>query len=175
MAQLDILVYPDPHLRVTADPVTDFGADLDRLVDDLVETLHATSGIGLSATQVGDRRAVLVMDLSEDHSEPREYINPVILSKSTPGFVEERCLSIPGVVGNVVRATEVRVRAQDRTGATFERDLSQMHAVCMQHEVDHLNGKLFIDRLNIFRRLWIKARAARQQTGAPGPRVAEPV
>jgi len=156
MPRLPILQYPDPRLRQQAHPVSSFDAGLGRLVDDLFDTLYDTTGIGLSAVQVGELRQVLVMDLSGTRSEPREYVNPEILSTSVPGIVEESCLSLPGIVGNVIRATQLRVRAQDRTGRTFEEELEGMHAVCMQHEVDHLQGKLFIDRLSWFRRLRIR-------------------
>ena len=153
MARLDILEYPDPRLRLQAKPVTQFDETLAELIDNLLETLHATKGIGLSAPQVNDQRQVLVIDLSGNASASQVYINPAILSKAAWGLVEESCLSVPGITGNVVRATEVRVRALDRAGETFERDLTGMEAVCLQHEMDHLAGKLFIDRLSLFRRL----------------------
>ncbi len=142
-------------------PVDDFDADLASLVQDLVDTLHGTAtGIGISAPQVGDLRRVLVMDLTNDRNGPEVYVNPEILSRSTPGLVEESCLSIPGVVGNVVRSTELRVRALDRHGAPFERALTGMHAVCLQHELDHLDGKLFIDRLSLLRRIGFRLKRA---------------
>jgi len=154
MPRRPILEYPDPRLRERSAPVTAFDAGLARLVEDLVETLHATpTGIGISAPQVGDLRQVLIMDLTESRTEPEVYINPEILSRSVPGLVEESCLSIPAVVGNVVRSTQLRVRAVDAEGRPFERDLEGMHAVCLQHEVDHLEGKLFIDRLPLLQRL----------------------
>jgi peptide deformylase len=159
MAELDILEYPDPRLRLRAVPVTVFDDDLARLIDDLLETLRARTAIGLSATQVDDQRQVLVIDNSGNALAPQVYVNPEICSRRAFGFVEESCLSVPGVVGNVIRATEVQVRAQDRHGEAFERALSGMDAVCLQHEMDHLAGKLFIDRLSIFRRLRIRARA----------------
>ncbi len=155
-----ILEYPDPRLNLPSQPVTRFDADLNSLVDDLLETLYSTSAIALSAPQIDDRSAVLVIDLSEDRSTPKVYINPQILAKSTWGFVEESCLSVPDIVGNVIRATEVRAQWQDREGRVIEDDLSGMDAVCLQHEMDHLAGKLFIDRLSIFRRLSIRARQA---------------
>jgi peptide deformylase len=154
MPRRPILEYPDPRLRERSAPVTAFDAGLAHLVEDLVETLHATpAGIGISAPQVGDLRQVLIMDLTESRTAPEVYINPAILSRSVPGLVEESCLSIPGVVGNVVRSTQLRVRAVDAEGRPFERDLEGMHAVCLQHEVDHLEGKLFIDRLPLPQRL----------------------
>ncbi len=167
MAPLPILQYPDPRLRLISAPVERFDEALHHRVDELFETLYASTGIGLSAPQVGDLRRIVVMDLSESRSKPELYINPEILSSDVMGLVEEGCLSIPGVVGNVIRATQVRVRAVDRTGHPFERDLEGMHAVCIQHEVDHLNGKLFIDRLPLIRRLALRASAMFKGTPEP--------
>jgi peptide deformylase len=158
MPILPIIEYPDPRLRLRADPVADFDAGLARLVDDMLETLAARGGIALSAPQTGDRRRVAVVDLTGGAATPALYVNPEILARAAPGFVEESCLSVPGVVGSVWRATKVTVRASDRFGATFERDLEGMHAVCLQHEIDHLEGKLFIDRLWLFRRLVVRTR-----------------
>lgn len=160
MAILSILEYPDPRLRQRAEPVSTFDASTTRLVGDLIETLYGTTGIGLSAPQAGIRQAILVMDLSGSASAPEVYINPKILTRALPGLVEESCLSVPGVVGNVVRATQVRVRAQVPTGKVFQRDLEGMHAVCVQHEMDHLSGRLFIDRLSLVRRLRIRLAAS---------------
>ena len=153
MALLSILEYPDPRLRLLAQPVEAFDASLWRLVDDLCETLVVSKGIGLAAPQTGDRRQVLVIDLSGGEAEPEVYINPEILARTLPCLVEESCLSVPGVVGNVVRSSQVRVRAYSREGKAFERDLEGMPAVCLQHEMDHLVGKLFVDRLSLMRRL----------------------
>ena len=156
MALLEILEHPDPRLRLRAKPVETFDGALDQFVDDLLETLYSTNAIGMSATQVGDQRSVLVIDLSETRTAPQIYINPEILSQSEWGLVEESCLSVPGMVGNVVRATKLRVSARDRTGKSFEEDLTGMHAVCLQHEMDHLEGKLFIDRLPILEKLRLR-------------------
>ncbi len=156
MAKLEILETPDPRLRLAANPVTAFDDDLNRFVDDLLETLYSTAAIGLSAPQVGDRRNVLVADMSESRDAPEIYINANLVSKSGWGLVEESCLSVPGLVGNMVRATTIRVSAQDRTGASFERELSGMHAVCLQHEMDHLEGKLFIDSLPMLEKLRLR-------------------
>ncbi len=153
MTQLAILEYPDPRLRLTAHPVTDFGAGLRSLVNDLTETLKATGGIGISAPQVGDRRQVVVVDLADESSAPRVYINPKILARDRLALVEESCLSVPGIVGNVVRATQLRVRAHHVSGESFEYELTDMRAVCLQHEMDHLRGKLFVDRLPLLGRL----------------------
>lgn len=158
MPRRPILLHPDPRLRARADRVVAFDADLARLADDLIETLHASGGIGLAAPQVGDLRRVLVMDHSGQASAPEIYVNPEVLTAAAPGLVEESCLSLPGVVGNVVRSTEIRVRAYTASGTAFERDLAGMPAVCLQHELDHLDGKLFIDRLPIWRRWLLRAR-----------------
>jgi len=160
-----ILHYPDPRLRQRSLPVRVFDDEIFALSEDLVLTLHQTGGIGLSAPQVGVLRRVMVMDLSPDQSAPEVYVNPELVRRSAFGLVEESCLSIPGITGNVVRATSVRIRAQDARGEPFERELEGMHAVCAQHEVDHLNGKLFIDRLNVFRRIAIALSARRGQVG----------
>lgn len=156
MAQLPIIEYPNPQLRLRSLPVVDFDAAHSQLVDDLFETLYATSGIGLSAPQVDVQRQLLVMDLSGDASEPDVFVNPEIVASAKPGIVEESCLSVPNVVVNVMRATQLRVRAQDRYGEIFERDLDGMHAVCLQHEIEHLEGRLLIDKLSFVRRWWVK-------------------
>jgi peptide deformylase len=170
MALLTILEYPDPRLRLRSVPVSTFDAEVARLADDLLETLYATTGIGLSAPQAGINRRVVVMDLSGSASAPEVYVNPEILSRAVPALVEESCLSVPGVVGNLVRETQLRVVAQDLTGQVFERDLTDMHAVCLQHEMDHLAGRLFIDRLSLVRRLQVrlaaKSRARRADSSA---------
>ncbi len=160
MAQLPIIEYPDPRLRLRAESVSAFDATLARLVDGLLETLYATGGIGLSAPQAAIRRQVLVMDLSGNASAPQVYINPQILTSAVPALVEESCLSVPGIVGNLVRATRLRVRAHNPEGQVFEQDLENMHAVCLQHELDHLSGRLFIDHLSLVRRLRIRLAAA---------------
>ena len=168
-----VLEYPDPRLREPAVPVRAFDAGLAALTDDLRDTLADAGGLGLSAPQIGDDRAVLVVDLSDDGTGAEVYVNPVLLGRAAPGLVEESCLSIPGVVGNVIRHTEVRVRAVDVAGDPFERELSGMAAVCLQHEMDHLNGTLFIDRLSLLRRLRLRfagvrtRRPTRLRTSSP--------
>lgn len=163
MARLTILEHPDPRLRLHAEPVTRFDTGLAQLVDDLLETLYASEAIGLCAQQANDLRQVIVMDLSGNASAPQVYINPEILAGSRLGMVEESCLSVPGVSASVARNTQIRVRAQDRAGDYFERDLEGMDAVCLQHEMDHLVGTLFVDRLSWLRRQflrWSQSRAA---------------
>jgi peptide deformylase len=164
MSRLEVIRYPDPRLRERCVPVREFGPELSAFVDDLLDTLRPSGGIGLSAPQVGDLRAVFVMDLSDDHSDPRVFINPEILSTERDAWVEESCLSIPGVEGKVIRATRLRVRARDEEGEIFEEELEDMYAVCVQHEVDHLEGRLFIDRLPFFKRFVATRRALRTAT-----------
>jgi peptide deformylase len=167
MAELSLLEYPDYRLRVSADPVDSFDHDLGQLVDDLCETMDARGIVGLSAPQVDVRKQVAVIAPS-DPEAPGVYINPRILARKGLGFVREQCESIPGIQGSVMRSMQVRVRAQDRDGNTFEQTLMGMDAVCIQHELDHLQGKLFIDRLFVLRRLMIgfgMVGKARQQIG----------
>ncbi len=163
MARREVLEYPDPRLRLVSAPVTEFGEELADLVSDLFDTMYAGNAIGLSAPQLDVQREVLVMDLSDDASAPQVFINPEILDSARPGFVEESCLSVPGVVTNVLRATRVRVRARDIAGDPFERELADMEAVCLQHEMDHLIGKVLADRLSAFRRWRLRRAAARGQ------------
>ena len=165
MAVLPILEYPDPRLRLRSAPVVDFDDDLARLVEDLRDTLRASKGIGLAAPQTGDRRRVLVIDLSGGSTPADVYVNPEILESAVPGLVEESCLSVPGVVGNVVRATQLTVSARHADGTAFERTLDGMHAVCLQHELDHLEGRLFVDHLSVFRRLGLRLGAAARARG----------
>ncbi len=166
MAVLPILEYPDPRLRRVAEPVEVFDAELEAFIEDLTTTLYDSGGIGLAGPQTGDVRRVLVMDLSEDRDTPEVYINPEILKRDVPGLVEESCLSVPEIVENVIRHTQIRVRACDVRGETFERDLSDMYAVCLQHELDHLDGMLFVDRLSLFKRLRIRATLGRRPVAA---------
>lgn len=158
MPILAIIEYPDPRLRRRAEPVAAFDADLARLIDDLLETLRATRGMALSAPQTGDPRRVAVIEPERGAASPAVYVNPEILTRAAPGFVEESCLSVPGVVGSVWRATKVRFRARDRFGGKLEGELDGLHAVCLQHEIDHLEGKLFIDRLWPVRRFLVRRR-----------------
>ncbi len=166
MARLEIIEHPDPRLREVAKPVTTFDAALSNFIDDLFDTLYATGGMAFSAPQVGDGRRVLVMDLSEDRTDPQVYINPEELKRDAWGLVEESCLSVPGVVGNVMRGTKVRVRAQDRAGGPFEQDLEGMAAVCLQHEIDHLDGTLFIDRISFLGKWYLRLFSREYRKGA---------
>ncbi|MBU6377797.1 MAG: peptide deformylase [Gammaproteobacteria bacterium] len=152
MALLQILEFPDPRLRTRAEPVSTFDAALSRLVDDMFETMYAAPGIGLAASQVDVHRQVIVMDCSGDRSEPQVFINPQVLAREEVGVMEEGCLSVPGIFDEVQRAQRVKVRARDRDGSTFECELDGLRAVCLQHEMDHLEGKLFVDYLSMLKR-----------------------
>jgi peptide deformylase len=168
MARREVLEYPDPRLRLVSKPVIEFDSEIAELVADLFDTMYAGNAIGLSAPQLDVQREVLVMDLSGDASAPQVFINPEILDSARPGFVEESCLSVPGVVTNVLSATRVRVRARDSAGEFFERDLADMEAVCLQHEMDHLAGKVLADRLSAFRRWRLRRAAARANPAFSG-------
>lgn len=152
MSRLPILEYPDPRLRTRAEPVTVFDADLARLVEDMFETMYAAPGIGLAATQVDVHKQLIVIDLSEEKNDRRVFINPQILSRAGEEVMEEGCLSVPGYFDEVKRAATVRIRWQDVKGEVHEEDFEGMMAVCVQHEMDHLTGKLFVDYLSDLKR-----------------------
>ena len=161
-----VLEYPDPRLRSVAGPVTQFDATLATLVDDLLETMYAGRAIGLAAPQVGVPLRVVVIDVSGEASAPQVFVNPEVLSSERPAMVEESCMSVPGVLDSVQRATRLRLRAFDREGQAFEKRLQDMEAVCLLHELDHLDGRLFIDRLSWFRRLRWRRRLGRERREA---------
>jgi peptide deformylase len=167
MARLSILEFPDPRLRTRAEPVREFDAALQRLIADMLETMYAAPGIGLAATQVNVHRALLVMDTSQDKNQPQVFINPEILSRDGVEVSEEGCLSVPNVFEEVERAARVRVRAQNADGSVFERDLEGLDAVCLQHEMDHLAGKLFVDYLSSLRRERIRRRLEKERRERP--------
>ncbi len=152
MTRLTILEYPDPRLRIRAAPVGAVDAPLRELIDDMLETMYAANGIGLAATQVEVHRRLLVTDVSDSRSEPRVFINPEILSREGTAISQEGCLSVPGYYDEVERAERIRVRAQGRDGEWFEENLEGLLAICIQHEIDHLDGKLFVDYLSEMKR-----------------------
>ena len=166
MAKLNILRYPDPRLHTKARPVAAVDDRIRRLVDDMHETMLDADGVGLAATQVDVHRRVLVMDVSGKGADPQVFINPEILSRRGSCLVEEGCISVPGVIESVKRALQVRVRTLDRQGAAYEHDLEGLAAVCLQHEMDHLVGTLFIDRLSAWRRMRLRARQERALAAA---------
>jgi peptide deformylase len=163
MALLTILEYPDPRLRKVAAPVTAVTPDVQKLVQDLAETMYAAPGVGLAATQVDVHKRIIVMDLSETRDQLRVFINPELLAADGEAECEEGCLSVPGYYEKVVRAARVRVRAQDGRGEPFELDAEGLLAVCIQHEMDHLLGKVFVDRLSPLKRARLAARLRKKQ------------
>jgi peptide deformylase len=158
-----ILEFPDQRLRTRAQPVTRFDAELGRLIDDMFETMYAAPGIGLAATQVDVHKRLLVIDVSEARNEPLVFINPEILSREGVAETEEGCLSVPGIFDEVKRAAKVRVRSQDRTGAVLESEFEDVLAVCIQHEMDHLEGKLFVDYLSDLKRQRIRKKLEKER------------
>lgn len=163
MALLDILQYPDARLRHVATPVAAVDDRIRALADDMLETMYAASGIGLAATQVGVDERVTVIDVSADHDEPMVFVNPEILERAGEQESEEGCLSIPGVHDRVRRAAWVRVQALDRQGEPFELEAEDLLAVCLQHEIDHLDGRLFIDYLSLLKRRRLDKKLAKQR------------
>src|SRR5215472_4475522 len=163
MALLDILHFPDPRLRIKAMPVAEVTAAHRRLAADMLETMYAAPGIGLAATQVGVDMRLIVIDVSEGRDEPRTYINPEILAREGSERMEEGCLSVPGVFEEVERAERIRFRALDRDGKTVEFDADGLLAVCIQHEIDHLDGKLFVDYLSDLKRQRIRKRIEKEE------------
>jgi peptide deformylase len=162
MALLPILHYPDPRLHTRAKPVGTVNADIRRLADDMLETMYAAPGIGLAATQVDRHLRLLVLDISEDKSQPQVFINPEILAREGECEGEEGCLSVPGIYETVKRSERVRVRALDRDGKDFTVDADGLLAVCLQHEIDHLDGKVFIEYLSRLKLSRIKAKLTKQ-------------
>lgn len=163
MALRTILEFPDPRLRTRAQPVTRFDAALGTLIDDLLETMYAAPGIGLAATQVDVHQRVIVIDVSKEHNEPLTLINPVILAREGEASTEEGCLSVPGIFDDVKRAAKVRVRSHDRKGREHEREYQDILAVCIQHEMDHLEGKLFVDYLSDLKRERIRKKLEKER------------
>ena len=157
MAVLDILEFPDPRLRTVAKPVAVVDDGLRKLIDDMIETMYAASGIGLAASQVNVHQRLLVLDVSEEHNQPMVFVNPEItpLTDQTQPY-DEGCLSVPGFYETVERPERIRVKAQDRDGTPFEMECEGLLAICLQHEMDHLNGKLFVDHISRLKRDRIK-------------------
>lgn len=166
MAKLKILEFPDPRLRKKASPVDAVDDALNGLIDDMFETMYAAPGIGLAATQVDVHKRLLVADVSSDRSDPRVFINPVIVEKDGVTVTEEGCLSVPGYYEEVERAEHIRVRFLDRGGDEVEAELEGLLAVCVQHEIDHLDGKLFVDYLSEAKRQRIRKRLVKDRRQA---------
>lgn len=163
MAKLEILEIPDVRLRTVATPVEAFDDDLRQLIADMMETMYDAKGIGLAATQVNIHRRLLVLDVSEAQDRPRVYINPQIIESEGSETCEEGCLSVPGVYAEVSRAEKVHITAQNPDGSVFEETLDGIHAICLQHEIDHLNGKLFVDYLSPLKRRMVTKKLEKQR------------
>ena len=163
MALLQILEYPDPRLRKVASPVAAVTPEIQKLVRDLAETMYAAPGIGLAATQVDVHKRVIVMDLSEARDELRVFINPEVLDAAGEAESEEGCLSVPGYYDKVTRPATVRVRALNQMGERFDLEAEGLLAVCVQHEMDHLMGKVFVDHLSPLKRARLSARLRKKQ------------
>ncbi len=169
MAKLTILEFPDPRLRTKAKAVEVVDDQLRALIDDMFETMYAAPGIGLAATQVDVHRRLLVTDVTSDKSEPHVLINPEIIEKDGVTVSDEGCLSVPGYYEEVERAEHIRVRFLDRTGEQREMEAEGLLAICIQHEMDHLEGKLFVDYLSEAKRQRIRKKLEknrRQHAGA---------
>lgn len=156
MAILKILHYPDERLHTVASPVKEVNAEIRRLIDDMSQTMYAAPGIGLAATQVNVHKQVIVIDISESHNKLMALINPRIVSREGLGEREEGCLSVPGIYEKVSRAERVTVEALDRDGKSFRLDAEGLLAVCIQHEIDHLQGKVFVEYLSRLKQTRIK-------------------
>jgi peptide deformylase len=166
MAKREILHFPDPRLRILARPVEEVDEEIRQLVDDMFETMYDAPGIGLAAIQINVAKRVIVVDVSEDKSEPLCLINPEILEKEGEETMDEGCLSVPEIYESVTRAEKIRVRALDREGKSYEMDVDGLLAVCIQHEIDHLDGKLFVDYLSNLKRQRIRKKLEKQSRQA---------
>ena len=167
MALLPILEFPDPRLRTVAKPVDPARIDpaFQRLLDDMFETMYAAPGIGLAASQVDVHQRFMVIDVSESKNEPLVFLNPRIVAQDGVQTCQEGCLSVPGIYADVKRAERITVQALDRQGQPFEIQADGLLAVCIQHEMDHLDGKLFVDYLSPLKRDMVKRKLAKQRRG----------
>ena len=163
MTKLSILEYPDPRLRKKAEPVHAVDDALRQLADDMLATMYAANGVGLAATQVDVHKRLVVLDVSVERNQPLVLINPEILHREGRAPVEEGCLSLPGIYDKVQRATQIRLRALGRDGVAFEMDAEGLTAVCIQHEIDHLEGRLFVDHLSELKRQLIRRRLQKER------------
>jgi len=163
MAILPILEFPDERLRKKAIPVETVDDSIRRLVDDLLETMYAAPGVGLAASQVNVQKRVIVIDITEEKNSPLCLINPELLAKTGSEEMDEGCLSVPGVFEKISRAQKIRVRALNRDGEYFELETDGLLSVCVQHEIDHLEGKLFVDYLSPLKRQLVRKRLKKEQ------------
>ncbi len=167
MAILDILNYPDPRLHTVAKPVKEFDAALRRLIEDMAETMYDAPGIGLAATQVNQHIQLLIIDTSETKDQLQVFINPKILEKDGEQVYEEGCLSVPGVYESVTRAEKILVEALNEKGEPFKLEAHGLLSVCVQHEMDHLQGKVFVEYLSPLKRTRIKNKMLKQLRNRP--------
>ena len=163
MARLPIIEFPDPRLRTVARPVREVDSRIRQLIDDMFETMYEAPGIGLAATQVDVHERLLVLDVSEDKSYPMVFINPEIVESEGSQVYQEGCLSVPGIYADVKRAERIVVKALDRDGQSFEVSADGLLAVCIQHEMDHLAGKVFVDYLSPLKRELVRKKLAKQR------------
>jgi peptide deformylase len=163
VAKLPILLYPDPRLHKVAAPVVEVTDEIRKLIKDMGETMYAAPGVGLAATQVDVHLRIIVIDLSPAHDQLRAFINPVIVEKSGVSDSEEGCLSVPGIYEKIPRAQDIRVRALNPDGQPFEYSAQGLEAVCIQHEMDHLDGKVFVEKLSRLKRQRILAKIKKRQ------------
>jgi peptide deformylase len=166
MAILDIIQYPDPRLNLPAQRVEKIDAATRKLIADMAETMYAAPGVGLAATQVDIHKQIIVIDVSEDHSDLRGFVNPEVTRREGMAVNQEGCLSVPGIYDNVERAESVTVTALDRNGARFTLNASGVLATCIQHELDHLQGKVFVDYLSDLKQNRVRAKLKKRQRKA---------
>lgn len=163
MTLLKILQYPDSRLHTVAKPVTEVNNEIRQLASDMAETMYAAPGIGLAATQVDRHIRMIVIDISEEKNALMVFINPEILEKDGETVCEEGCLSVPGIYEKVTRAEHIRIRAQNVDGQPFEMEATGLLAICLQHEIDHLEGRVFVEYLSRLKQGRIKSKLAKQQ------------
>jgi peptide deformylase len=166
MAILEILQYPDPRLYTPAERVENIDARTRKLIDDMAETMYAAPGVGLAATQVDVHKQIIVIDVSEDRSDLRVFVNPEITRREGVAVNQEGCLSVAGIYDNVERAESVTVTALDRNGSRFTLNASGLLAACIQHEIDHLHGKVFVEYLSELKQNRIRAKMKKRQRKA---------
>jgi peptide deformylase len=166
MALLPILHYPDPRLHKVASPVVSVDDSIRKLINDMAETMYAAPGVGLAATQVDVHKRVLIIDISDTRDQLQVFVNPEIIERSGEAETEEGCLSVPGIFDRVTRAERVTVRALDRNGEPFTLQAEGLLAVCIQHEIDHLEGKVFVEYLSRLKQHRIAAKMKKQQRAA---------
>jgi peptide deformylase len=163
MALLPILQYPDPRLHIVATPITKVDDGIRQLINDMRDTMYAAPGVGLAATQVGIFKRLIIVDVSESHDQLKTFINPEIIERSGIADCEEGCLSVPGIFGKVARAERITVRALNSQGASIKLQAEGLLAVCIQHEMDHLEGKVFVEYLSRLKQQRILAKFKKQQ------------